>query len=91
MNINNDVEEFDCAYEDACVNDVCSGMSPTDMLLSLSLECPKDCRLKSCPIKEVENWRKMGLKKAYGHITAMPLAEQKRLVEEHRKCSSNNL
>ena len=90
MNIN-DNTDYDC--EDACVNSVCSSMSPADMLLSLTLECPRDCRNKSCSIKEVEKWRKMNIKKAYRHITALPLTEQKKLVEIHRKCSnttSNN-
>lgn len=89
MNVNN-VAECDCVYEDACVNSVCDSMSPTDMLLSLTLECPRDCRLKSCPIKEVEKWRKMDLKQAYANINTLSLSKQKKLVEEHRKCSNIN-
>ena len=89
MNENNDAEDG-YIYEDACVNSVCDSMSPVDMLLSLTQECPLDCKSKSCPIKEIHTWRKMDLKQAYNHISALPLTEQRRLVEEHRKCSSVN-
>jgi len=91
MSENNNTIEFDSVYDDACVNSICDSMSPVDMLLSLASECPLDCRLKSCPIKEVEKWRKMDLKQVYNHISALPLSEQKRLVEEHRKCSSGGV
>jgi hypothetical protein len=88
MGVNKNNAECDIVYDDACVNSVCDIMSPADVLLSLILECPRDFRLKSCPIKEVEKWRKMELKQAYNHINTLPLSEQKKLVEEHRKCSS---
>lgn len=88
MNVND--ADCDYVYEDSCVNSVCDSMSPVDMLLSLTQECPLDCRSKSCPIKEIQSWRKMDLKQAYNHITALPLSKQKKLVEEHRKCSSGN-
>jgi len=89
MNANN---ETDCDYEceDARVNSICGSMSPADILLSLTLECPRDCRSQSCVIKEVVKWRKMDIKQAFDHISALPLSEQKKLVEEHRKCSSAN-
>jgi len=88
MSINDAADDYFC--EDACVNSVCDSMSPVDMLLSLTRECPVDCRSKSCPIEEIEKWRKLGLKQAYDHITSLSLSEQKRLVEEHRKCSDSN-
>jgi hypothetical protein len=89
MTLNNDAKD-DLVYEDACVNSVCDSMSPVDMLLSLTQECPLDCKSASCPIKKIQKWRKMGLKQAYNHITLLPLSEQKKLVEEHRRCSSVN-
>jgi hypothetical protein len=88
MNSEENIAVFD--YEDACVNSVCDSMSPVDMLLSLTQECPLDCRSKTCPIAEIQKWRKMDIKQAYNHITALPLSEQKKLVETHRKCSSTN-
>jgi hypothetical protein len=84
---NNSDSVFDNYSDEDCINMVCSGMSPVDVLLSLAVECPRDCRLKSCPIKEVGIWRKMDLKEAYAHISKLPLSEQKILVEKHRKCS----
>lgn len=89
MNVNT-IDECDYACEDSCVNSVCDSMSPVDMLLSLTQECPLDCTSKLCPIKEIEKWRKMDLKKAYSRISSLSLVEQKRLVEEHRKCSNKN-
>jgi hypothetical protein len=88
MSMNEKSVEDNFSYDTACVNSVCDSMSPADILLSLALECPRDCMLKSCPIKEVEKWRQMDLKQAYAHINTMSLSEQKKLVAEHRKCSS---
>jgi hypothetical protein len=73
--------------ENAFVNTVCDTMDPGDMLLSLVMECPYDARKKSCPIKEMEEWRKMGLKDARDTIKSLPHNVKKELVEKHRCCS----
>ena len=90
MSLNKNNTECDCIYDDVDVNSICGIMSPADMLLSLALECPRDCRSTRCPIKEVETWRKMDIKQVYNIISGLSVPEQKRLVEEHRKCSNND-
>ena len=67
--------------------DICMRMDPKDVLLSIAKECPYDSRLKSCPIKEVEEWRSMDVLNVLCRIQSLPSNVQKELAEKHLKCS----
>lgn len=74
--------------EYAMIRDICDAMDPREVILSITKECPYDPQNKSCPIKEIEEWRKMGFKEAYSKVNNMPIDTLRDLVEKHCLCSS---
>jgi hypothetical protein len=76
-----DDESIEEEYEDF------AGMSLPDILLSITKECPYYPIKKSCPIKEIEELRKLAISKAYKIISDLPADSQKELVRKHIHCS----
>jgi hypothetical protein len=76
-----DMEEYSVIW------DICNAIGPREVILSITKECPYDQQHKSCPIKEIEEWRKMEFKEVYDQINKLPVDTLKELVEKHCLCS----